>query len=53
MLLRLYEVHLDIFLESKGNDMYLLSLLSTYTWREIDEQMKRKLKMIQTRRKNY
>lgn len=44
MLLRLYEVYLDTFSESKGNDMYLLSSLSTYNWGEIDEQTQRKLK---------
>lgn len=36
MLLRLYEVCLDTFLESKVNDMYLLFLLSTYNWEKID-----------------
>lgn len=41
VLLKLYEVYTDIFLESKGNDMYLLSLLSIYNWREIDEQIQR------------
>lgn len=41
MLLRLYEVYVDIFLESKGSDIYLLSLLSIYNWGEIDEQMQR------------